>query len=74
MPLYEYQCKTCGREFERLVRSADRDKGGACPDCGNATERKISLFSSVGVESSPTPQPGPCGRCGDVGPCASGGF
>lgn len=44
MPIYEYHCLTCGREFEALVRGeADAPR---CPGCqGSALERMRSLFA-----------------------------
>jgi putative FmdB family regulatory protein len=30
MPIYDYSCKSCGHEFEALVRNADAP---ACPSC-----------------------------------------
>lgn len=42
MPVYEYQCKKCGREFEYQQRMADPDKT-VCEACGaEALERLIS--------------------------------
>lgn len=42
MPVYEYQCKKCGREFEYQQRMADPDKT-VCEACGaEALERIIS--------------------------------
>jgi putative FmdB family regulatory protein len=41
MPVYEYQCKQCGREFEYQQRMADPDKT-VCENCGGALERLIS--------------------------------
>ena len=41
MPVYEYQCKKCGREFEYQQRMADPDKT-ECEACGGELERLIS--------------------------------
>src|SRR3954469_18838613 len=41
MPVYEYQCKACGRDFEYQQRMADPDKT-TCEACGGALERLIS--------------------------------
>ena len=42
MPVYEYQCKKCGREFEYQQRMSDPDKT-LCEACGaEALERMIS--------------------------------
>src|SRR5215467_15763203 len=41
MPVYEYQCKACGREFEYQQRMSDPDKT-VCEACGGALERLIS--------------------------------
>ena len=44
MPIYEYSCTKCAKEFEALVRPG---KGGpACPACGSTElERRLSLPS-----------------------------
>ena len=42
MPIYEYKCKACNREFEYQQRMADPDKTD-CEACGaSALERMIS--------------------------------
>jgi putative FmdB family regulatory protein len=42
MPVYEYQCKKCGREFEYQQRMSDPEKT-LCEACGaEALERMIS--------------------------------
>jgi putative FmdB family regulatory protein len=41
MPVYEYQCKACGRDFEYQQRMSDPDKT-ACEACGGALDRLIS--------------------------------
>jgi putative FmdB family regulatory protein len=41
MPIFEYACKACGREFETLVRAGTPP---ACPDCASTElERLLSL-------------------------------
>ncbi|MGB7218818.1 MAG: zinc ribbon domain-containing protein [Vicinamibacterales bacterium] len=42
MPLYEYQCDGCGRQFE-LIRKFSDPPLDACPSCGAAVRK---LFSS----------------------------
>jgi putative FmdB family regulatory protein len=40
LPLYEYQCETCGHRFERIQKlSADPPD---CPECGKKTRRLLS--------------------------------
>jgi len=41
MPVYEYQCKACSREFEYQQRMSDPDKT-TCEVCGGALDRLIS--------------------------------
>jgi putative FmdB family regulatory protein len=74
MPLYEYECSGCGKEFEELVSRADEPV--ACPHCGAAdARRKLSRFAfkssggkmktSVGGSCSTCrPGPGGCSSCG----------
>ena len=69
MPIYEYQCDACDKEFEELVRSADH-ASIKCPKCGGRkVKRRLSVFAARQAESpSSAPGPaGPCGRCGDPG-------
>lgn len=41
MPIYEYACRTCGEEFEALIRG---EEGASCPACaGEDVERLLSL-------------------------------
>ena len=43
MPIYEYECRACSHEFERLVRTGDTP---ACPECKSEDlERLISLLT-----------------------------
>jgi putative FmdB family regulatory protein len=50
MPLYEFECRRCGRRFEELVRLGELP---ACPGCGD--EKPARLFStSAGVSTEKT--------------------
>lgn len=43
MPIYEYQCKKCGKEMETIARF--NDPNPTCSNCGHTMEKKISLSS-----------------------------
>ncbi|HEC35235.1 MAG TPA: zinc ribbon domain-containing protein [Anaerolineae bacterium] len=45
MPLYEYECKTCGVRFERMQRFTD-DPVRVCPECGGEVRR---LIQPIGI-------------------------
>ena len=38
MPIYEYECKSCGHSFERIMKAGE--KVPACPACGATETRK----------------------------------
>jgi putative FmdB family regulatory protein len=49
MPLYEYQCNECGKEFEEMVRFTEASEKPVCPSCHSKdTKKKISSFASLG--------------------------
>jgi len=53
MPLYEYECRHCGRRFEVLQRMGDGPEGLACPACDSAdVEREASTFAGMGASSA----------------------
>ncbi len=41
MPLYEYQCTSCGKRFELIQKFSDPPQT-ACPSCGQTSERQLS--------------------------------
>ena len=48
MPLYEFECRACGTEFERLVLKAAEAENVKCPSCeSKEVEEKISSFAAV---------------------------
>jgi putative FmdB family regulatory protein len=66
MPLFEYACKECDREFEALVRGSETPE---CPSChGTDLQRRLSVFAAHtggGTTAAQKPSTGACGACGD---------
>ena len=52
MPLYEYECKSCGYEFEELKNDKNDNHLTKCKKCECDAERKMSAFATI-VEGSP---------------------
>jgi putative FmdB family regulatory protein len=53
MPIYEYRCLDCGREFSRLVLSSADAGSLECPKCkGKRLERLMSRFRAVRSQES----------------------
>lgn len=52
MPLLQYKCPHCGKEFEELVKKFDAPV--LCPSCGSVAERSYSgkMFTSTGKSSA----------------------
>lgn len=44
MPLYEYRCSDCGKEFELRQKFSD-EPATICPTCGGSIEKLISRTS-----------------------------
>jgi putative FmdB family regulatory protein len=70
MPIYEYQCDNCGRQFEWLTRAGERPE---CPACGERRlTKQLSLPAGhvVGATVAPCParESGACGveGCGNL--------
>jgi putative FmdB family regulatory protein len=63
MPIYEYSCRDCGREFEAFVTAA---RVPMCPACqSQALERQLSVFAVSTGSSGTASNSVPCGACGD---------
>ena len=47
MPMYQFICLKCGREFEEMSRIEDRD-AQRCPECGGEAKRSYTGACSFG--------------------------
>lgn len=71
MPLYEYHCERCERDFEKRRAIKEADAPVQCPECANQeVTRKLSLFVALGKRDSGTRELGGGGCCG--GACGCG--
>ena len=69
MPIFEYTCKDCGKDFEAIVSG---ERKPHCPECESTKlEQQYSAFA-VGTTAgkgrfgkSATRQSGSCGTCSD---------
>ncbi len=44
MPVYEYECQSCKKSFEKLQKFSDPQLD-TCPECGGKIKKLISLSS-----------------------------
>ena len=67
MPIFEYECSSCGKEFELLLRNSSVTP--ECPDCnGTELRKKMSAFATIsGAASAHAELPAPCQGCGHGG-------
>lgn len=64
MPIFEFHCNKCGKEFEEIVHS--KDFSISCPQCSSTdTKKLISVFSfkSGGNGGMKTSSSGGCSSC-----------
>jgi putative FmdB family regulatory protein len=46
MPIYEYWCSKCKKEFEQMRPISQSGSPADCPDCGTSSEKLPSVFAS----------------------------
>ena len=65
MPLFEYACRDCGRQFEAFVT---QDRTPACPECqGVDLTKLLSSPGMVGAAAGKSESFQPSGGCGAGG-------
>ena len=45
MPIYEYHCNFCGKDFEKMQSINNEERVTECIHCGKEAERKVSVTS-----------------------------
>jgi putative FmdB family regulatory protein len=71
MPIYEYKCEGCGKDYEQIRRMSEADSNLECPECqSRSVKRQLSSFAAHSGGSAP--QAVPAGGCG-MGACGRGG-
>jgi putative FmdB family regulatory protein len=50
MPIYDFECRKCGKTFEELVRLGETP---ACPECGAADPERL-FSASAGISTTTT--------------------
>lgn len=71
MPLFEYECKKCGHQFEQLIMGSTTP---VCPSCqSKKLEKLLSTFAVNSSNITAREATAPCSTCGDPrgpGACA----
>lgn len=68
MPLYEYECESCGYRFDEMSKIDDRHQPRSCPKCqGNSTlapSAAAVLSGAAPCSSRGSDRPSCCSRQG----------
>lgn len=69
MPLYEFKCEKCKKEFEELISSKEVE-GVKCPSCHTSDVKKLLSSGSIKMGRGKSPAPAEnCGSCCMAGKC-----
>jgi putative FmdB family regulatory protein len=63
MPIFEFVCQKCGKEFERLVFRSNETV--QCPDCGEASVNRLmsACSAKVGAKFTSGSKPAAASSC-----------
>ncbi len=64
MPLFEYECSSCGNKFEMLIFGSEQPR---CPKCGDARVEKCLSVFAVSAKPAAAPAGGACATCPHAG-------
>ena len=63
MPIYEYRCQGCGKQFEKLLQRQSDESALECPECGKRDPRRELSTFAAHTNSKPATAP----RCPSSG-------
>ena len=69
MPIYEYWCANCGKEFEQMRPMSQSSEPANCPTCNSPSDKLPSVFASKENYTIKVPR-GPAFRQRDQAPAA----
>lgn len=64
MPIYEYRCPRCDREFQKLVYG---QPAVSCPSCQSPDVRRVPSLFGIGTSAGPAASAPAAGCCGPGG-------
>lgn len=71
MPIYEYECLNCGRNFEKIIFSKNEEIN--CTSCNsNKVRKRVSAFGMKTGEKFSSPSGSACNTCSS-GNCSTCG-
>ena len=75
MPIYEYHCTSCGKDFEKMQSINNEERVTECIYCGKQAERKVSVTSYhlTGSGFYNTDKKAAQSSCCPQGSCCAGG-
>jgi putative FmdB family regulatory protein len=63
MPIFDFSCNECGKNFDVMISNSDKDKV-RCPQCSSAkVVQKLSLFNTGSGNSSSSGTRDACRSC-----------
>lgn len=73
MPMYEFLCGSCEKDFETILASARGVDLVECPECGSGeVHKKLSLFANKSSSGAAASTPAFNGYAGGGGCCGGG--
>lgn len=67
MPIFDFECRDCGKKFDLLIANKDKDKV-ECPQCGSRNiKQRLSVFSTTASGGSAAVAPNACQGCPSFG-------
>ena len=52
MPMYDYKCNKCRKEFEKLVPFSTEDKDVECPSCNNKDSKRLLCAPNISTDAN----------------------